>query len=174
MQSNFEEIGAYDDHEMIIRLSDVDSGLRGYISVHRRFGDHPVFGATRIKHYNSEFDALKDSLNLSRMMTYKNIMAGLKNGGAKAVIITDNNLSGVARAKIFKAYAQRLNFLSGSFVTGTDVGMSQEDLMLIKQSTKHISGVESNPSLFTALGLELAIEMCFDKVLQRETQGGTI
>ena len=77
---------AYDDHEQIVFCRDVESGLKAIISIHST-ALGPAVGGCRMWEYNSDEGALIDALRLSRGMSYKNALAGLKMGGGKSVII---------------------------------------------------------------------------------------
>ena len=80
------EAGA--EHEQVVFCHDPASGLRAIIALHNT-ALGPGLGGTRFYPYASTDDALRDVLNLSRGMTYKNALAGLDLGGGKAVIIGD-------------------------------------------------------------------------------------
>src|SRR3989344_7122513 len=114
-----------DDHKMVCFLTGNKSGLKGFIAIHRGNNKYPSFGATRIWNYKSENDALEDALRLSKLMSYKAALAGLKCGGAKGIIHIDDNV--FDKSVLLKAYAERVNCLGGSFITGADVGVSRED-----------------------------------------------
>jgi hypothetical protein len=60
----------FDNHAYILFLNDAKAGLRGFIAVHRKNGDTPSFGATRMWRYDSDKEAMDDAFRLSRMMSY--------------------------------------------------------------------------------------------------------
>src|SRR5688572_26328154 len=75
-------------HEQVSFAYDSDSGYRGIIAIHdTTLG--PSLGGTRFWNYPSDAEALHDVLRLSRAMTYKAAVAGLRLGGGKSVIIGD-------------------------------------------------------------------------------------
>lgn len=73
----------FDDHEAIHYFTDRQSGLKAIIAIHSTHRG-PASGGVRFWHYAREEDALTDALRLSRGMSYKNAMAGLPIGGARA------------------------------------------------------------------------------------------
>ena len=78
----------FSDHEQVVFCSDEASGLKAIIAVHNsNLG--PALGGCRMWPYEKEEDAIRDVLRLSRGMTYKSALAGLKLGGGKSVIIGD-------------------------------------------------------------------------------------
>ena len=155
----------FDNHIFISFLNDASSGLRGYIALHRKNGDIPLFGATRIWHYESDLEALDDALRLSKMMSYKSAMAGLKYGGAKGIIILDSKTGDKKnRNKVLEKYTEYVNQLNGQFITGTDVGLTQQDLRLMRKKSKNIVGFNGNAAEFTALGVYYSIQICLEKV----------
>ena len=144
-----------DKYYLIHKLEDKESKLKGYIAIHRLNKSYPSFGATRFMKYKSESEALKDVLKLSKLMSYKNALAGLPYGGAKAVIIEPKGK--YSREKILNAYARELNKLKDKFVTGTDVGFSKVDLNILNKKTTNVVGFYVNPENATAYGLMLSL-----------------
>lgn len=146
----------YDAHHNVYFFQDKDSGLHGFIAIHRDNKVVPSFGATRFWQYETEEDALHDALRLSRGMSYKNAMAGLQYGGAKGVIIVPKG--DYSKGKILKAYAKVLNEINGKFITGTDVGLTQSDLFYMMKMTKFLVGSKCNPEKATATGLYYSVQ----------------
>lgn len=118
-----------DQHEAILACSDVASGLRGYIALHNTVLG-PGMGGVRIRPYPTEEAALDDVLNLSRAMTYKNSLAGLNFGGAKAVIIADPHTEKTPEKLL--AFAHCMKLLKGSYVTASDLGSTASDLDIMR------------------------------------------
>lgn len=159
---NFEGLDDFDNHKSATFIYDPLSGLRGFIVIHRGGIVNPAFGATRIWGYPSEEDALIDALRLSRGMSYKSAMAGLNYGGAKAVIISPSGYS--SRKHLLKTYTQWVNCLNGRFITGADVGVSDDDLKVMLEEGKYVVGGQSDPVKFTALGVLYGIRVCLNEV----------
>ena len=157
----------FDDHQIVSYIFDKKTGLSGYISIHRGNGKTPAFGATRIWNYESDEYALIDSLRLSKLMSYKAAMAGLHCGGAKATIIFPKD--GIAdRKEFFKSYAKKVNYFSGRFITGADVGVGADDVKIMRRHSKYIVGVLADPVRFTGLGIYLAMQACLKEVFGSE------
>ncbi len=149
----------FDNHEMLVGLTDNETGLRGYIAIHNtNLG--PALGGTRFQTYASDEAALKDSLNLSKAMSYKCALAGLPWGGGKAVIIASEDTD---RDKVLKSYAKMVEKLGGLFKTGTDVGIYDNDVKKMAKSTQHMLGVSGgdrgdlSTSKMAALGVYYSI-----------------
>lgn len=157
---SFEE---FDNHKLITFNYDKKSGLCGYIAIHRLIGEYPSFGATRYWNYSSKKDALRDALRLSRAMSYKAALAGLPGGGAKAVII-DKNFSESKKNKIFCEYAKRVNYLSGKFVTGSDVGLTKVDVNKMRKLSPCFVGTKVDPVKYTALGIFHSIRISLENL----------
>lgn len=154
----------FDDHRAVYGFKDEALGLEGFIAIHRRNGRLPSFGATRLWHYTNTDDALKDALGLARTMSYKSAMAGLPYGGAKAVI-TGNGQWQTNRVALLSAYANLVNELEGAFITGTDVGINQDDLRVLGQASQNFVGFNNDTTECTALGVLEAMRVCLDKAL---------
>ncbi len=136
---NIEEIkqfSEYDNHEKVVFFVDKTVGLRGYIAIHNtNLG--PATGGTRIWHYKTDEEAVKDVLNLSKAMTYKCALAGVKFGGGKAVIISEQKNK---NSELLKAYVQEVDKLQGEFTTGPDIGINESDTKIMSQQSKYILG----------------------------------
>lgn len=164
------QLPEFGNHFLVIHLVDKDAKLDSYIAIHRRNGSLPSFGATRMWKYSSNKEALKDVLRLSKLMSYKSVLADLPYGGAKAVIIEPKTK--FSREKLFKAYAKKLNELKGKFITGTDVGLDLNDLKKMQKESKYLVGIKSNPEKYTAIGVLVSIEVACKKIFGDESLHG--
>ena len=155
--SIFQEMSKY-GHEQIVFVRDEKTGLNAIIALHNtNLG--PALGGSRFWNYDSEEAALYDVLRLSRGMTLKSAAAGLKLGGGKAVIIGDP--AKLKSREFFHAYGRFVNTLGGKYYTAEDVNMREEDVAMISEVTKFVSGtpeVSGNPSPFTARGVYMAMK----------------
>lgn len=147
---NPEQLTEFDNHERVIRLFRPKIGLNGFIAIHR--GGPASLGATRLWPYHSETEALEDALRLSHLMSYKSAIAGFPYGGAKATLIMP--IDGLPdRQKFFEIYAEEVHALSGKFVTGTDVGLTDDDVRIMKTKTPYVIGTHVDSSYYTAIGI---------------------
>ena len=163
------------DYEQLVICQDQGTGLRAIIAIHdTTLG--PALGGTRMWPYQSEEEAFRDVLRLSRGMTYKNALAGLALGGGKAVIIGDP-----AKHKgegLLRAYGRHLEALNGRYITAEDVGTCQRDMDLIREETRYVAGVSparfgsGDPSPFTALGVLFGMRAAVKKVFGSEDLTG--
>jgi valine dehydrogenase (NAD+) len=129
--------GSLNGHEQVVFCQDVRSGLRAIIAIYST-ALGPGLGGTRFYPYPTEEAALADVLNLSRAMAYKNALAGLDLGGAKAVIIGDP-----ARDKseaLLRAYGRFVQSLGGRYLTACDIGTYSEDMDLIARECRYVTG----------------------------------
>ncbi len=162
----------FDNHEQVVYCSDDASGLKAIIAVHST-ALGPAAGGCRFWDYASDEAALKDVLRLSKGMTYKNAMAGLKLGGGKGVIIGDPKK--LKSDVLFKAFGQAVNNLNGRYYTAEDVNITTGDMAIVNQSTEFVSGLEGksgNPGPFTALGTFLGIKAAVKFKLNRDDLAG--
>ena len=153
---------AFDDHERVVFCSDKPTGLKAIIAIHSTVLG-PAAGGCRMWGYASDDEALHDVLRLSRGMSYKNAMAGLKFGGGKAVIIETPDFRG--SDALFEKFGEFVELLNGSYVTAEDVGMTVAIMERIARRTRHVSGLPSkdgkaggDPSPKTAFGVFNGIE----------------
>jgi leucine dehydrogenase len=148
----------FDNHEQVVFCSDDTTGLKAIIAVHST-ALGPAAGGCRFWDYASDEAALKDVLRLSKGMTYKNAMAGLKLGGGKGVIIGDPKT--LKSEALFKAFGSAVNNLNGRYYTAEDVNITCGDMAIVNTKTDFVSGLEGksgNPAPFTALGTFLGIK----------------
>lgn len=152
----------FDQHESIHFVQDPESGLAAIIAVHST-ALGPAAGGCRRWRYQQEADALTDALRLSRGMTYKNAVAGLPFGGGKAVILASD--AAPKSESLFRAFGRAVAALNGRYITAEDVGISVEDMRIVRQETEYVSGLPQSgdsaggdPSPWTALGVFLGIE----------------
>ncbi|SEN21611.1 branched-chain amino acid dehydrogenase [Lihuaxuella thermophila] len=144
------------DYEQLVFCQDKNSGLKAIICIHdTTLG--PALGGTRMWTYDSEEDAIIDALRLARGMTYKNAAAGLNLGGGKTVIIGDPKKD--KSEELFRAFGRFIQGLNGRYITAEDVGTTVEDMDLIHQETRYVTGISpafgssGNPSPVTAYGV---------------------
>ena len=70
-----------DDYHRVIRATDKD--FCAIVGIHN-INLGPALGGCRVMAYDSEEAQLEDALRLSKGMTYKNALAGLKCGGGES------------------------------------------------------------------------------------------
>ena len=154
----FFDLTDFDDHEQVVFCSDDASGLKAIIAIHNtKLG--PAVGGCRMWDYASDEEALVDALRLSKGMTYKNAMAGLKMGGGKSVIIGD--AKSIKSEALFKAFGEALNRLNGRYLSAEDVNITTTDIAIANTVTPFVTGTEGksgNPGPFTALGTFLGVK----------------
>jgi glutamate dehydrogenase/leucine dehydrogenase len=149
------------EHEDILIIRRARSGLRAIIAVHSTLLG-PSLGGARFYPYEGEAVALNDVLRLSRAMTEKAALAGLAQGGGKAVIIGDPTL--VKTPDLLRDFAAAVNSLDGRYVTAEDVGTTQDDMDLVRETTPFVAGTATSrggsgdPSPATAFGVVVAME----------------
>ncbi|MEL7297503.1 MAG: Glu/Leu/Phe/Val dehydrogenase dimerization domain-containing protein [Pseudomonadota bacterium] len=129
---------AYEQHERVVHCNDPVSGLRAIIAIHST-ALGPAGGGCRFWQYESGLSALTDVLRLSRGMSYKNAMAGLKMGGGKAVIMAppDRRLTD----DLLRAFGDFVDTLDGVYITAEDVGMSVGAMQIVAERTRYVAGL---------------------------------
>ncbi|MCT4665042.1 MAG: leucine dehydrogenase [Flavobacteriales bacterium] len=149
------------DHEQVVFSYDKETGLKSIIAVHNtNLG--PALGGTRMWDYASDEEAIIDVLRLSRGMSYKAAISGLKLGGGKAVIIGDAKTQ--KTDDLMKKFGEYVDRLGGSYITAEDVGMTTHDMKMVHESTKHVTGIPiemggaGDPSPFTAYGVYMGMK----------------
>jgi len=174
MQSVFEQISE-NNHEQVVFCNDPHTGLKAIIAIHNTVLG-PAAGGTRMWMYNTEAEALKDVLRLSRGMTYKNAVAGLNIGGGKAVIIGDARKH--KSEALFRAFGRFVDSLGGKYITAEDVGIGTQDIEQVAMETKYVSGMpkslggSGDPSPVTAYGVYVGMKAAAKKVYGSDSLAG--
>lgn len=150
-------------HEQVVFCSHPEVGLKAIIAIHdTTLG--PSLGGVRMWNYNTEEEALRDVLRLSRGMTYKAAISGLNLGGGKAVIIGDSRTD--KNEALFRAFGRFVDGLGGRYLTAEDVGMSERDMEWIYAETRFVTGIpkavggSGDPSPVTAYGVYMGMKAC--------------
>lgn len=154
-QTDPKNLEEFDKHSLVSFAYDEATGLSSLIAVHRTNNGIPSFGATRLWHYQSAEEGIRDALRLSRLMSYKAALAGLPCGGAKGVVFDrpEYHQDHELRTAALQKYALRASLLGHNFVTGMDMGITQEDLHAMNAHDPQVIGFNDNATEFTGLGI---------------------
>lgn len=169
----------YDDHELVVFHRDPQSGLRAIVAVHSTALGRGL-GGCRVYPYASEADAVTDVLRLSRGMTYKAALAGLQQGGGKAVVMADPRLE--KSPAMMRAMGRLVQTLGGRYVIAEDSGTDEADMREVARETAFIGGGAAPPdpddpgdrdtSAATALGVFYGIQAAARFRLGRDDLAG--
>ena len=173
------EHSEFDGHEHVAFYQDRTSGLKAIIAVHNsNLGS--ALGGCRMWPYANDEEALRDVLRLSKGMTYKAAMAGLKQGGGKAVIIGDPRTEKTSDKLL--AMGKFIDSLSGKYISAEDSGLTVDDLKLMGGQTEHVSGIygkyhinsepaDGNPAPSTAYGVFVGLKTTVKHAMNSELKG---
>ncbi|MDZ3832862.1 MAG: Glu/Leu/Phe/Val dehydrogenase dimerization domain-containing protein [Sphingopyxis sp.] len=161
-----------------VRLFDADAQLDGIIAIHST-ALGPGAGGCRFWSYPDMDDALDDALRLAEGMSYKNALAGLPFGGAKAVLRRPEG--DFDRAALFRAFGRAVEALGGLYVTAEDVGTTVADMQEIAGVTRHVAGLPpaegragGDPSPWTARGVFESMRVAAGHVFDRDLGALTV
>ncbi|MCH7611992.1 MAG: Glu/Leu/Phe/Val dehydrogenase [Candidatus Marinimicrobia bacterium] len=174
MESVFDEMN-FRDHEQVVFCNDPDTGLKSIIAIHNTTIG-PALGGCRMWNYNSEKDALKDVLRLSRSMSYKAAIANLNLGGGKAVIMGDSKRD--KSEILFRSFGRFVQGLGGRYITAEDVGTSVKDMEWVRMETQYVTGISralggsGDPSPVTAFGTFMGMKAAVKKQLGKDSLSG--
>ncbi|WP_271409089.1 Leu/Phe/Val dehydrogenase [Pseudomonas sp. Q1-7] len=138
--------------EALHLANDPATGLKAIIAIHNtRLG--PALGGCRYLAYPDDESAIRDAIRLAQGMSYKAALAGLDQGGGKAVIIRPPHVDN--RAALFEAFGRMIESLNGRYITAVDSGTSSADMDCVAQQTRHVTSTTAagDPSPHTALGV---------------------
>jgi leucine dehydrogenase len=159
------------------------SGCFTIVAVHST-ARGPALGGCRLWHYGDARAAVRDALRLSGAMTLKSAVAGLPLGGGKGVIMAPHPAAAGGhsgrewRVDALRDFGDTVESLGGSYITAEDVGTSSRDMETISLTTRHVTGLSrrlggsGDPSPWTALGVQAAIEVCCSRVFGSPSLAG--
>jgi len=162
----FEEMEKRDHEELIFSyFKDVD--LRMIISLHDTTMGKTI-GGLRMSDYETEMEAVVESLRLSQIMTLQGATAQTDSGGANAILlgnpVTDKSES------YLRAVGRFVESLHGRLIVSPDLGTNAQDFKHIQRETDNtIFGAEirdnTKPTaLITAHGVYWGIKACAKEV----------
>jgi leucine dehydrogenase len=128
-----------------------------------------VSGGTRFAHKDADF-ALNDALKLSKSMTRKSKVLGVKEGGAKAVVIADQ----VKDRLLLESVGKFIETQKGFFKTAIDMGFDLEDAKIISTKTKFIDSLShlekglGSTGENTAEGMVNGLEVVCSRLLNKK------
>ena len=169
----------FDRHEHVAFCHDQASGLKAIIAVHNtNLG--ASLGGCRMWPYDTDEEALNDVLRLSKGMTYKAAMAGLPQGGGKAVIIGDPRSQ--KSPDMMSAMGRFVDSLGGRYISAEDSGMSVDNLKTMAMESEFIAGIDAkyhvagdipdgNPAPSTAYGVFIGLRDSVKHALKRDLKG---
>jgi leucine dehydrogenase len=173
------EHSEFDGHEHVAFYQDKISGLKAIIAVHNsNLGN--ALGGCRMWPYASDEEALRDVLRLSKGMTYKAAMAGLKQGGGKAVIIGNPRTEKTTDKML--AMGKFIDSLSGKYISAEDSGLTVDDLKTMGRQTTHVAGIhakyhinseptDGNPAPSTAYGVYVGLKTSVKYAMNSDLKG---
>ncbi|MCL6269761.1 amino acid dehydrogenase [Sansalvadorimonas sp. 2012CJ34-2] len=139
--------------------SDPQTGLQAVIAIHDT-SRGPALGGCRFFPYNSSGDAIRDAIRLAQGMSDKAALAGIEQGGGKAVIMAPRDIQN--QEALFLSFGRFVHSLGGRYITAMDVGTTTADMETIARVTPHVTctSASGNPALYTALGVYHGILAC--------------
>ncbi len=162
----------FDDHAEVLFFRRPRSGLSAIIALHEMMGGR-AGGGIRMYPYPGEEAALRDVLRLSRAMTYKFLLADIRFGGAKSVIIGDP--VGDKSEALLEDFGGVVESLRGRYIGGEDVGISIADVGVMRRRTHYVVGSaegSGDTSPPTAYGVYLSLKAAVAKRLGRDDLDG--
>ena len=166
---------AFAGHESLHHFYDEQTGLKALIAVHST-ALGPGAGGCRMWNYPDAQSALRDVLRLSEGMSYKNAVADLPLGGAKAVIWGDSRKD--KTPELFRALGRFIDSLNGVYWSAEDVGVSPDDMRYAREETRYVAGLDDgeaasgDPSPLTALGVFKCMQRAATRVFGTQSLEG--
>jgi len=127
------------DGESVSIHRDRETGTWMFICVHST-ALGTAAGGTRMKHYPTPDDALRDGMRLSEAMSLKLASVDFPHGGGKAVIALPSTEipQGDARRRLLHEYGRFINSLGGLYSCAPDMNTSAADMDVIAEVTPYV------------------------------------
>src|SRR5712691_5594623 len=126
MRGRLSDVMVAAGHEQMVFVADRAVGLDAVIAIHST-ALGPALGGIRFWRYEHGSDAVADALRLSEAMTLKAAVAGLHQGGGKAVVRWDDP-SRPRPPELLRALGRAIDELGGRYIAAEDVGATQADM----------------------------------------------
>ncbi|MEH6650192.1 MAG: Glu/Leu/Phe/Val dehydrogenase [Motiliproteus sp.] len=170
----------FDNHQQLNFFCDPASGLKAIVAVHNS-NRGPALGGCRMWNYDSDEEALRDVLRLSKGMTYKSALANIALGGGKSVILGDPRQH--KSEALLEAMGRFLEKMGDSYIAAEDSGTSVADLKVMARHTDNVAGVtertgidgnpcNGDPSPATAYGTFVGLRTAVKHRLGRDDLRG--
>jgi leucine dehydrogenase len=166
-------------HEHVVISKGERSGVPIMVAVHSTVLGRAI-GGCRVAQYPHWRDGLADVLRLSASMSDKCALAGLPNGGGKAVVAlpAGRTPNAVGRRALLHDVGDVIAGLAGVYATGPDVGTGPADMVTIAERTPHAfcrpvdAGGSGDSSEHTAVGVLAALyALCADRFGSADLSG---
>lgn len=145
---------AVDGFDQVLRLD--CAGATAFLALHSHV-EGRAFGGIRIRSYATEDDALVDALNLAHAMSRKAMVAGIRGGGAKTVLLLPEPHR---RRPALIALAGAIEALAGRYCAGGDYGFTTEDAAIVGDRTRFFASGDLDDA--TAEGVEACLSALFE------------
>ena len=137
------EASDYEDFHAIVAIHNVNLG--------------PALGGCRVIDYKDRDSHLRDALRLSKGMTYKNALAGLKAGGGKAA-----TNSPLATRDIMRKFGEVMDYINKDglvYITAGDVGTGPKQISELSEFTEFVNGQQlgQDSGYATAFGVYMSM-----------------
>jgi glutamate dehydrogenase/leucine dehydrogenase len=149
----------------IVHVTERTTGLRGTIVVDN-VAAGPAIGGVRM----APDVTTEECFALARAMTFKNAAAGLRHGGAKAVIIADPAMPTTEKELLVRAFARAIGDLTG-YVPGPDMGTDETCMAWIHDEIgravglpRAIGGIPLDEIGATGYGLAAAVDVAAARI----------
>ncbi len=133
--------------EKIVYVTDYKAGLEGVLVIDNTLRG-PGKGGIRLVPDIS----VKEVFGLARAMTWKNALADIPFGGAKAGIKASKTAD---KDKLLRAFARRLKNLTGEYVAGPDMNTTEREMAAYADELKDPKSCTGKPSSMGGLPHEL-------------------
>lgn len=155
------------DHEQLIFNYFKDVDLKMIVSLHDTTLGKTI-GGLRMNEYETDMDAVIESLRLSQTMTYQGATAETDSGGANAILL-GNPMSDKSES-YFRAVGRFVESFKGRLTVSPDLGTSAEDFKHIQRETDNTifgEDIKDNTkptAQITAYGVYWGIKACAKQI----------
>jgi len=137
-------------------------------------------GGIRLRSYGSVEEYIRDGLRLAIGMGRKSSLAGLYWGGGKGIIPSASDTGNPRRRQLLEDYGDFLSSLRGCYVAAEDVGITVDDVDVVFSRSRFVIGISpslggcGNPSMWTALGVKVAMDSALNTLAQTTLERKTV
>lgn len=138
----------------VVEVQHEATGLHAFIALHGGARGR-CFGGIRRRAYPSPKAARAEAQALAEAMSWKLTLAGLPQGGGKAVLLDH---PGLRRSEAYAVLGDVIEGLGGAYFAGPDMGTGEAELAVLRAHTTHLNAASNDPSASTAAGVLAGID----------------
>lgn len=130
--------------EYIVDVHDPETGMRGFLVI-----DNTALGPGKGGIRMTPSVTVEEVFRLARTMTWKNALAGIPFGGAKAGLVIQEGITGEQKKRLVQSFARALRpFIPKKYIAGPDVNSGEMEMQWFAEAVQKWNAATGKPKDF--------------------------